>query len=89
MAAIIKGKWVIKCPFCSLCEKRDHGDWLFCRRCFNDRNGHLRVPVIWPAEREEIERLLALRCASWVRNWAPPESVADLRAENLRFRQPV
>ena len=87
--AVIRGKWVVKCPFCGTCEKRDHGEWHVCRACFNAENEYLRVRVAWPRERAQIERLLGNRCASWVRNWTSEESVADLYAENLKFGQAV
>lgn len=88
-AGVIHGKWVVRCPFCGICEKRDHGLWHLCRACFNAENEYFRVPVAWPVERAVIERLLANRKWSWVRNWTPEESVADLYAENLMFGMAV
>ena len=90
-AAIIKGKWVVRCPFCGSCEKKDHGAWHVCRACLNAENEYLRVAVVWPTpfERAEIERLLANRKWSWVRNWTPGESIDDLAAENIRFGMAV
>lgn len=89
LAGIVKGKWVVKCAYCGTCEKQDHGDTHVCRACFNAANGYFPVPVAWPAQRAEIERLLANRKWSWVRNWCPPETVADLYAENLKFGMAV
>jgi hypothetical protein len=44
-------------------------------------------PARWPArdERAAIERLLAMRPVPMTRNWAPPEEVRDLVAENVQY----
>ena len=89
VAAVIKGKWVVKCQFCGTCEKKDHGAWHICRACLNAEAEYLRVAVAWPADRAAIERLLGNRKWSWVRNWTPDETVADLYAENLKFGMSV
>ena len=89
LAGVIKGKWVVKCPFCGICEKKDHGAWHICRACLNAEVEYLRIPVVWPVQRVEIERLLGNRKWSWVRNWTPDEAVADLAAENLKFGMAV
>lgn len=39
--------------------------------------------VVWPPDVEAITVVLARRPAEWNRNWAPPETVADLILENL------
>lgn len=90
-AGVVHGKWVIKCPFCGQCEKRDHGDWHICRTCLNAEADFLRVRVVWPspADRVQIERLLGNRKWSWVRNWMQPETVEDLYRENVRFGMAV
>lgn len=91
LAGVINGKWVVKCPFCGQCEKRDHGDWHICRACLNAEADFLRVRVTWPSpsDRVQIERLLANREWSWVRNWTPDEPVEHLAEENLKFGIPV
>lgn len=91
LAGVVKGKWVVKCSFCGICEKKDHGAWHICRACLNAEADYVRVAVIWPtpAERAQIERLLGNRKWSWVRNWTPEESIADLAAENRRFGMAV
>lgn len=82
-AGVAKGRWVVRCPFCGYVEQRDSGDWLLCRACLNSGNGHLRIRVVWPAEREQIERLLANRRFSWTRNYSHGETLDDLRRENI------
>lgn len=91
LAGVVRGEWVVKCPFCGICERRESGEWHFCRACCNANNDYRAVLIVWPApsDRAQIERLLANRKWSWVRNWIPPESVDDLRDENLKFGMAV
>lgn len=38
--------------------------------------------IVWPPDRETIELALLARQELRLRNWHPPETLADLRAEN-------
>jgi hypothetical protein len=44
-------------------------------------------PARWPTrdERVAIDRLLGMRPVPMTRNWAPPELVRDLVAENVKY----
>lgn len=78
------GAWRIKCR----CGERTHADpeWrLAC--CFGC--GAVYTNVVFPPERYEIERLLALRPVQGHRNWAPPETYDQLVAEQIAHGDPV
>ena len=79
------GRWIVECPNCGEGYLVDDQDLLFqCSACGTD--GQWKR-VIMPADRDEIDRLLLLR-PGWQgqaphRNWAPGETVDDLRRENI------
>ena len=44
---------------------------------------------LYPAEREQIERILRCRPDRKNMNWIPSETLADLRAQNIEHGDPV
>lgn len=75
-ALVSGGRWVVVCP-CGNAPSASP-DWqLAC--CFEC--GAIYHPT-FPVEREALEALLLARPVTRTRNWAPPESVADLTVEN-------
>jgi hypothetical protein len=77
-----RSAWIARCPFCPGAQyaHRDDQRW-FCVDCLNERNGFRWVPAPWPEEADAIEAALAVRPTA-VCNWEPPETAAQLRAEN-------
>ena len=82
------GNWVAKCPRCPTVERagRDPltgyvggltGSSFRCSLC------GLVCEAVWPPSVDDITRLLNLRPSPTSRNWAPPEDIHDLQAENL------
>lgn len=72
------GRWVVPCYVCSDALKVTPGDSLFhCWGCGAE------AEILWPANREAIERLLLLRPLAQTRNWFPGETLHDLLEENV------
>jgi hypothetical protein len=78
-------RWIARCPDC---PGGTSYVWIagphvmFCLACGNRGIGHKWRPVVVPAERLEIERLLSLRPNAANRVWQHGESVEKLKAEN-------
>lgn len=86
VAHVNHGRWLAECPFerCASAQYASRADRrFFCVECSNAGTG-MWVAVAWPAETEltAIEAALSARPDRRSRNWAPPETVADLAAEN-------
>lgn len=78
------GVWRVKCP----CGERTHADpdWkLAC--CFGC--GRIHADLVFPEDRERIEKLLVLRPTIAERNWAQPETYEDLVAEQIAHGDPI
>lgn len=75
------GRWVVDCPCggAQLACRTDHR--MFCVDCLNEHVAGAWVPVVWPANVEQIEGILGVRPVD-LQNWDPIESVEQLRAEN-------
>jgi hypothetical protein len=72
------GRWMIRCA-CGDCPLVHPGwDLSLCLGC-----GAIYERVKMPEDAEEIAKVLCMRAEVYQRNWAPPETVADLSAENL------
>jgi hypothetical protein len=77
------GRWIVDCPDCRGAQLTHHEDPRFlCVDCANVGNQGRYRPVTWPKEHAKIGALLDARVDVSLRNWAPPETVADLRREN-------
>lgn len=77
------GRWVAECPDCRGAQLASASDPRFlCCDCGNVANGGRYRPVVWPKGADKIAELLDARPDETLRNWSPPETVADLRAEN-------
>ena len=76
------GRWIIPCPWCFSASMASRDDPRFL--CVECRNGGTErwARVVWPDAKDTIEELLTMRPDPRTRNWAPPESAADLLAEN-------
>lgn len=89
-ARVNHGRWVVRCPVdgCNGAELAREDGLFFCCECRNaDIGGDYRV-VVFPAQREEIERVLRLRPAPATRNWEG-ETVEALKAESLAHGVPI
>lgn len=83
MPIINHGRWLIPCPWCysaSAASRDDHR--FYCIECRSAGAQGKWVKVIWPDSKDEIEALLIMRPDPRTRNWQPPETVAQLLAEN-------
>lgn len=61
-ARIWQGSWIADCDVCNGAIFVDPGEpFFFCFGCANRANDHRPRPVIFPEEREEIERLILER----------------------------
>ncbi len=74
------GKWYLACP-CGGIEFAWEEGLTMCLSCFNAHVNHKLLRTQFPAEREDIERILELRPLP-NRNWAAGETIADLIQEN-------
>ena len=82
LAYVNEGRWVVDCP-CSSAQLACRTDpRFFCYECGNSWADGKWATVIWPAEQDEIERLLLQRPDPRTRNWEPQESSFDLAVEN-------
>lgn len=84
------GRWVAPCgtPGCggaSLAWENDHR--VCCVSCGNAGAGWHRV--LWPANAELIDAVLAARPIPATRNWQPGEPLESLRAENVAHGLPA
>lgn len=81
-------RWIARCPDCWTTRGGSSYVWIagphvmFCLACVNERIGHRWRPVVVPADRPEIERLLGLRPNVAQRVWTHGETLDGLRAEN-------
>lgn len=78
-------RWIARCPDCPGGASYvwiDGPHVMFCLACVNRAIGHRWRTVVLPAERAEIERLLAARPRSAQRVWVPGVTLAQLGAEN-------
>lgn len=75
-AYVNHGRWVADCP-CGGAELVAEGRRMVCGSC------GLNSPVTFPANTDEIERVLHDRRDTAARNWYPGETVEMLEAENM------
>jgi hypothetical protein len=76
------GAWKVWCParWCDSAMQVWQGqEHTACGDC-----GEPITQLIWPADPEGIETLLAMRPAAKLRNWYPGETLHQLLAENLQ-----
>lgn len=91
MGAIIRqGKWLVLCenPKCTGAEKVWEEGLIMCCSCLNGHAGHQFLKTSFPPERTAIEAMLEFRVVD-ARNWEPPETVEDLRTQNIEHGDPV
>lgn len=73
------GRWVADCatPYCHEAHLVTPGDGFVCGNCSQDHGD-----VVFPEDMALIGAALERRIVPETRNWSPPETVADLVAEN-------
>jgi hypothetical protein len=81
-AEVHRDMWIVRCPrdWCdnALAVER----WQQRFECFGPDSCAWTSPIVWPADPEGIEALLAMRPARKNRNWLPGETLQELLAEN-------
>jgi hypothetical protein len=75
------GRWLWDCPICRASYMAAGTARGYCTNCWNAAEGWF--PLAFPPERAAIEAALDDRPDPATRNWFPPETVADLEAENV------
>jgi hypothetical protein len=86
-ARVCYGRWLADCPVCGGAVDVDPREPVFlCVSC--GWPGKI-APVDFPAQRNEIERLLLARPMTYNRNWFPGEPLEHLREENRQFGHEV
>lgn len=85
LAEINYGRWCARCEICGGCEDVDPSEPIFlCVSCGGTSGFQM---VVFPAEREQIERLLLKRAHIRNRNWKPGETLALLERENRQHHE--
>lgn len=76
------GMWKACCPRpgCTNAMRLDADQPLFA--CLGPHSCGIEAPVIWPADPQAIEAILAMRPLAINQNWSPGETLEDLLAEN-------
>jgi hypothetical protein len=85
LAYVNHGRWMVKCPDCRTPQIACESDRrFFCTACLNHSAKGKWRKVLWPKEliRRQIESILLLRPVP-NQNWEPPETIEDLRRENV------
>lgn len=83
-------RWIVFCPDCAGAEDGDPADArFFCMSCFNSGCGGRWRRVAYPDDREVIEALVLARSEPGTRAYLPGETLADIRAQNLRLGDPI
>jgi hypothetical protein len=82
-AKVDAGRWIACCPFCGVHSWVSPTDpRLLCSRCNNGAVGSDWVHVIFPPNRLELERVLAVR-EEQHQFWSPPMTAVELMGENV------
>ncbi|MBU0777930.1 hypothetical protein KKF82_06710 [Patescibacteria group bacterium] len=85
VAEILKGGWIVRCPFCSGMEYvAPPAASFLCCSCWNRGVGGKLLAVKFPGVDEQIaiESALLLRPDGMTRDWLHGEGVADLHRQN-------
>lgn len=87
VAEIIRGDWVIRCPYCLGGQLAEPGEPFVCVDCMNVANAGYAIDVVWPKpeERHAIEALLLRRSDTMQMNYLPRdgETYESLVAESI------
>lgn len=89
-ARINASRWIVDCPLPG-CHEAVHtapGLPFFCPNCLNVTNDGRAYQVVFPADLEDIERILSARPLPVTRNWMPGEPIEQLLLENRQHRVP-
>ena len=80
-------RWLARCE-CGGWEDVTPADPVhFCLSCYNREAGNRLRPVVFPAQREEVESLLMERDDGPRRNYDHGETVAELRQQNADLQR--
>lgn len=83
------GRWIAECPDCHGAQLTSPDDRRFmCVECGNAAIGGKWRPVIWPKDHAAIGALLDER-PRHLANFAPDETLKDIRRENKLLREAV
>ena len=89
-ARVNHGRWIVDCPATDCyAALRATGDTALCDCRDESVCDHPEIPhdlvflVEWPADADEITRILDLRPTRPNRNWWPGETLEALKAENV------
>lgn len=86
-ARVDAGRWIAECPDCHDAQyvwMDDPQPLFMCVACFNAAAGGGWRRVTVPANRGAVEAALVKRPLPGNRNWRPGETLAGLRAENVK-----
>ena len=85
-AEVNHGRWIARCPrpYCTNAMQVDRGQATF--GCVALDGCGWIGELVWPADPDAIEALLAMRPVPGTRNWLPGETLAQLLAENVVHR---
>ena len=79
-------RWIVFCPDCAGAEDGDPSDpRFFCMSCFNSACGGRWRRAVYPEDRAAIEALVLTRSDPATRAYLPGETLAEIRAQNLRL----
>lgn len=83
------GRWIARCPagLCTNAIQVARRQQTF--ECIGAGSCGWTSTIVWPADPESIEVLLALRPDEKTRSWLPGESLAQLLAENTAHGLPI
>lgn len=82
IAFVNAGQWVAQCPDCGEIGLIRHRNTLhMCIGCWHGSTPQW-LELTWPAEWQEIERILLFRPRYENRNWLSSETLDDLRQQN-------
>lgn len=82
-AYVNHGRWMVRCEECNSCQVVWPDDPVYlCAGCWNVTVGGKWRPVVFPAERAEIDAILSARPEERTRNWELHETVDELRQQN-------
>lgn len=78
------GRWIARCPAGLCTNAMQLHRWQQHFACAGAGGCGWTTDVLWPADPEAVEALLALRPAARTRNWLPGETLQQLLLENAQ-----
>lgn len=84
-AEVNHGRWIVKCE-CGGADLAWEEGLFMCQSCWNGKHKHQYRKAVFPRWRQQIEELLSRRPLE-NRNWAPGETLAQLKRENQEHKE--